>query len=208
MALNATQVRVAGTGKVYIGPALASGASPVTTDIAKVDVALAATWKELGYVTEDGVNFAFNRETSDLNAWQGSKLRVLTTGEPKSVEFALMQTSTDVMLAAFGGGTVTEVTAATAASGSAGSPGYTPAKPAVMKFVPPKGSNAERQMVIEFTDDTTVYRYYFPRVQQEGEISFSLTKAGAVTYPITFGALDYDPAFEIYTNDAALTATP
>lgn len=202
MALNATAVRVAGTGKVYVGAALAAGANPVTTDIEKVETALGATWTELGYVTEDGVNFSFNRETTDLNAWQGSKLRVLTTGEPKSVEFALMETSTAAMEAAFGGGTVTQVTAAT---GTLGSAGY---KPAVMKYLPPaKGVNTERQLVIEFTDGAITYRYYFPRVQQQGEVAFTLTKSGAVTYPTTFGVLDSTPAFEIFSNDPAMVAT-
>jgi hypothetical protein len=64
--------------------------------------------------------------------------------------------------------------------------------------------NEEHAMIIEFTDGAIKYQYRFPRVQQEGEISFTLTKAGAVTYPINFGVLDNDPPFTIVTNDTAV----
>lgn len=179
MAIDAAEVRVAGTGHVYVAPAGTTMPSDVAT-------ALPADWSDLGYVTTDGVSFTFSRETEDLNAWQGDKIRVLTISEPKTVEFTLMQTDAAALQAAMGGGEV---------SGSA----------AEFKYVPPtKGENTERSMVIEFMDADITYRYAFSRVQVEGDVSFTLNREGAVEYPITFGVLDSDPPFEIFTNDAAL----
>lgn len=182
MAISADEVRVAGTGRVYTAP---KGTALPTT----VDSALPADWTDLGYVTTDGVSFTFSRETEDLAAWQGDKIRVLSLSEPKMVEFTLMQTDAAVLETAFGGGTI--VTAA-------GVTTYTP---------PLRGENVERSMVIEFLDDDITYRYCFGRVQQEGDVNFVLTREGAVEYPVTFGVLEATPAYTIITNDPAMEAS-
>ena len=181
MAISADEVRVAGTGRVYTAP---KGTALPTT----VDSALPAEWTDLGYVTTDGVSFTFSRETEDLAAWQGDKIRVLSLSEPKMVEFTLMQTDAAVLETAFGGGTVET---------DAGVTTYTP---------PLRGENVERSMVIEFLDDDITYRYAFARVQQEGDVNFVLTREGAVEYPVTFGVLEATPAYTIITNDPAMEA--
>jgi len=97
-----------------------------------------------------------------------------------------------VLTTAFGGGSVT--TTPSAGSG-----------PAEHKFTPPGDDvNATRSLLIEFSDGDVVYRYYFPRVQVEGEVAFTLTRSGAVTYPINFGVLAHTPAYEIFSNDTAM----
>ena len=182
MAISADEVRVAGTGRVYTAP---KGTALPTT----VDSALPADWTDLGYVTTDGVSFTFSRETEDLAAWQGDKIRVLSLSEPKMVEFTLMQTDAAVLETAFGGGTVVTADGVTT---------YTP---------PLRGENVERSMVIEFLDDDITYRYAFGRVQQEGDVNFVLTREGAVEYPVTFGVLEATPAYTIITNDPAMEAS-
>lgn len=182
MAISADEVRVAGTGRVYTAP---KGTALPTT----VDSALPADWTDLGYVTTDGVSFTFSRETEDLAAWQGDKIRVLSLSEPKMVEFTLMQTDAAVLETAFGGGTVVTADGVTT---------YTP---------PLRGENVERSMVIEFMDDDITYRYAFARVQQEGDVNFVLTREGAVEYPVTFGVLEATPAYTIITNDPAMEAS-
>ena len=181
MAISADEVRVAGTGRVFTAP---KGTALPT----EVDTALPADWTDLGYVTTDGVSFTFSRETEDLAAWQGDKIRVLSLSEPKMVEFTLMQTDAAVLQTAFGGGTIET---------AAGVTTYTP---------PARGENVERSMVIEFMDDTITYRYAFGRVQQEGDVNFVLTREGAVEYPVTFGVLEATPAYTIITNDPAMEA--
>jgi hypothetical protein len=180
MATDATEVRVAGAGKVYAAPE----GSTLPTDMSAVD----AAFVEVGYVTTDGVTFNHARETEDLDAWQGSKIRVLTLAEPYSVNFALMQTSGDVLKLAFGGGTV------------AGAGPYT--------FTPPSGTNAVRALVIDFTDDTLNYRYVIARAQVEGDVSYTLTREGALTYPLEFGILDNSGGdkFLIITDDVNIDA--
>lgn len=182
MAITADEVRVAGAGRVWVAPASSTLPTDSTT-------ALDAAFVDLGYVTEDGVSFSFSRETENLNAWQGDKLRVLSTEEPAEVSFALMQSNYDILPIALGGGTVTEPVA------DSGEFKYTP---------PAKGTNTERTMVIEFNDGESIhYRYVLPRVQIEGEVSFTLQRGEALTYPLTFGVLDADPKYEIFTDDPA-----
>lgn len=182
MALTADAVRVAGTGEVYYAPTGTTAPSDATT-------ALPNTWKGLGYTSTDGVEFTFGRDTTDIDAWQGSKLRVVTNSEPATLGFTLMETKTDVLLLAFGGGTV-----ATAGGGSV----YTP---------PAAGTNTERAMVVDFTDGAKKYRYYFPKVQVEGDLSFTLTDGEAVAYALTFGVLDGQPKWQLFSNDTTnLTA--
>lgn len=182
MAIDGSEVRVAGAGHVYVAP---SGTA-LPTDLTP----LSNAYIDLGYVTEDGVAFSFGREVEDLNAWQGDKIRTLSTKEPASTTFALMQTNATILTVAFGGGTVTE-------TGTAPN--------VVYKFTPPSsGTNTERVLVIEFNDGAAItYRYLIPRSQIEGNVDFTLTRSGALTYPLTFGILDNgdNPKFNILSND-------
>lgn len=181
MAINGSEVRVAGAGHVYVAPA----GTAMPKDLADLPTA----WVDLGYVTEDGVGFSFGREVEDLNAWQGDKIRTLSTKEPATLNFSLMQTNATILTVAFGGGTVTEA-------------GTAPDK--VYTFTPPKlGTNTERSLVIEFDDGEITYRYCIPRSQIEGNVDFTLVRTGALTYPLTMGILDNGDVakFNIVSND-------
>lgn len=179
---DATQVRVAGAGKVYAAP---EGSTLPTDPTSAPD----AAFVELGYVTTDGVTFTHSRETEDLDAWQGSKVRVLTLAEPTTVGFALMETSGDVLKLAFGGGTITDATTH-------------------FVFEPPAGDNAVRALVIDFQDGDLNYRYVIPRAQVQGDVSFTLSREGSLNYPLEFGVLDNTPKFQIITDDLdAMAAT-
>lgn len=161
MALNAEAVRVAGTGEVYFAAENTAAPTNATS-------ALAADWKGLGYTSTDGVQFTLSRNTTDLDAWQGSKLRVVTNSEPVTLTFRLMETKSETLLLAFGGGTL------------AGDGTYVP---------PEEGTNTVRAICVDFTDGTLDYRYYFPRVQVEGDVSFALTRSAEVGYDVTLGVL-------------------
>lgn len=184
MALNQQAVRVANTGSVYVAAEL----TPMPPDLDT----LASPWAELGYVTTDGVTFTISRETSDLNAWQGDKIRVLTTAEPMTVEFALMETTPNTLVTALGGGTI-ETTGT--------------APDVVTTYTPEKGANTIRAMVIEFVDGAVSYRYCLPRVQIEGDVSWQLLRSDSVNYPLTFGVLDADPKYTIISNDPEMDDT-
>lgn len=178
MSLTSGAVVVAGTGELYIA---ASG----TTAPTDATSALPVAWKGLGYTTEDGVSFSLSRETTDLNAWQGSKLRVLTTAEPITVTASFLETKTDVLLTAFGGGTVSN-------NGT------------VSKFTPAaEGTNTIRSMCVDVTDAGTgfKYRWWFSKVQIEGSVEFSLTRTDGVAYAVTFGVLADSPKWAMFSND-------
>lgn len=165
MGLEATEVRVAGAGHVYVAPA--GTALPEDLEALPVD------YVDLGYVTTDGVTFTLQRETTAIDAWQGSKIRVITTDDPVSVKFALQQSNADTFQVAFGGGEITFPSAG------------------VAKFSPPaKGENTERVLVIDGIDGDISYRYVFARVQIEDSVEFVLSRTAATTYPIPFGVLD------------------
>ena len=101
MAIDASEVRVAGYGHIFVAPE----GTTLPTD---VDTAMPEAWVDLGYATTDGVTFTFSRETEDLDAWQGDKIRVLSLKEPKTAEFTLMQTDQDTITTALGGGSWTD----------------------------------------------------------------------------------------------------
>lgn len=184
MTLNANAVRVAGTGEVHVAPAGTAAPTDAST-------ALPAAWKGLGITSTDGVQFNMSRDTSDIDGWQQSKIRVVTNTEPVTIEFALMETTPDALTTAFGGGTIT------------------PTGTDEFKFTPPsEGDNAIRSAVVDFRDGDVLYRYYFPRVQVEGDVSFSLTRTDAVAYSVTLGVLANDPKWELFTNDPLLNPAP
>ena len=185
MTLNANAVRVAGTGEVYVAPV--GTAAP--TDIATIP----PEYLGLGITSTDGVQFTMSRDTSDIDGWQQSKIRVVTNSEPVSIEMALMETKPDVLTAAFGGGTIEEVPLATGN----------------FKFTPPaEGTNTIRTLLVVFVDGGVTYQYHFPRVQVEGDVSFSLTRTDAVQYSTTFGVLANDPKWTMVTDDPELDPTP
>jgi hypothetical protein len=58
---------------------------------------------------------------------------------------------------------------------------------------------------VEYEDGSDIkYRYCFARVQQEGDVTMSLNREGAVEYPMTMGVLEAEPAYTILTNDPAI----
>lgn len=176
MALTPGAVRVAGTGEVFIAP---EGTAAPTNATA----ALNAAFDGLGYTSPDGVQFNLSRDVNPIDAWQGSKVREVVNSEDLTLQMTLLETREDTLLAVFGGGTV---------SGGV----FTP---------PDEGTNTIRAMVVEFTDGDKKYRWYFPRVQISGDLSFNLTRTDAVGYEITFGVLAATPSkAKLFSNDTNL----
>lgn len=192
MALNPKAVRVAGTGEVFFAP---EGTAAPTT----LTETLADPWIGVGLTTPDGVKFTMSRDTNDIDAWQMSKIRVVTNKEPVTTEFTLLETREGTLPYIFGGGTI-----ATTGTGNA----------AVTTFTPPlEGTNAIRAMIVVFKDGASLYQYYFPRVQAEGDVSFTLARTDALSYGVTMGVLANDPKWKMFTNDpefkaAAVVQTP
>lgn len=185
MALDATDIRVAGDTHIYLAP-LAT-AFPVWGD------APAAAWIDVGYVTTDGLEFKFDRTINEIYAMQSAEpVRVVNTRLPKQIGFQLMQSGRTQFELAMGGG------AFTLESGETD----------VYRYEPPAvGATDERAALIEMVDGTNTYRWHIKRVQNREGITFKYVRQDAATFPVTLAILppaDNSVSFYMTSDDPAL----
>ncbi|MEZ2373122.1 hypothetical protein [Arthrobacter sp. RCC_34] len=87
MALTAANVRVAVTGSCNIAPLGTTLPVDATT-------ALAAAFKDVGYVSEDGVTQSISTDQSDIKAWQnGDVVRKIQTSHEVTYQFTMIETN-------------------------------------------------------------------------------------------------------------------
>jgi hypothetical protein len=99
MALTAENVVVGITGKVYVGPTTATAPTSSTATL--------TGFTDLGYVSADGVEFATDRSTNQIRAWQNADLvREVVTEGTVTYKFMLLETTQDAIEAYFGGSLV------------------------------------------------------------------------------------------------------
>jgi len=120
MPQDATQIVVAGTGKVMVAPV-------GTTQPTDPFMPWPAGWVDLGYTSDAGVKFHDDKKLLDIMVWQKFyPARRQIIGRDSSLMFALMQWSGSGVTFAYGGGIVTATaglttpaapTAATATTG-------------------------------------------------------------------------------------------
>lgn len=170
MALTSGQVRVAGTGELFLAPvgtALPTAAS----------TALNVTFKGYGLTTEDGVTLSKSVDREGVNAWQSSTpVRYLVTGTEFTVACEFLQSNKDVLQLWLGSG---------AFATDAGTPeGYradVSLDPTLQQFA----------AVVEWKDGLLVSRLCLPKVEisETGDVDLSRS---ATSFPITFSALTPD----------------
>jgi hypothetical protein len=176
MALQAQNVVVAGTGNVYAAPENTALPNDLVTP-------LPAAWLDLGYVSDDGVQFTFSREQEDINAWQSAEpVRVLTTSEPKTIAFDLLEFDRTTILLAFRGGSI---------SGASAPFTYNP---------PTAGVDDVRAMVIDGKDGVYTFRFCFPRVSMSGDVAFQLLRTDAVKPTFEFSVLASSTPWKIISD--------
>lgn len=179
---TADQVHIGANGTVYIGPTNLSGPTSEAS-------ALAAGFYPIGFITEDGLSVQDTKEVNEKGAWQSRyavKRWVTTRGFV--VSFTLEQLNWLTWPFAMGGGTLTEPTAGK------------------YKYVPPAPSELdERQMVIDWSEDTNNYRLWIPVGLVTENVEFNVQAGDTIMLPISFGAI-YDgtnPIYSFFTNDPA-----
>lgn len=184
MAQDSDEVVIGSSGDIYVAPV----GTTLPTD---PTASLAAGWSgSLGYVTEDGVQWAPNFEINQIPAWQSFyPVRTLITGRNISVGFSLMQWNTPSLILAFGGGAVTEP------SGN------------VFRYSPPSASELdERALIVEWADGDKDYRLVVPKglVSDLGETQLARTEAAVlpITFTINAPPEGQDPWY-LLTNDPA-----
>jgi hypothetical protein len=183
MALDSSQLTVAGNGNVYVAPV-------GTTAPADVSAAWGAGWIELGYTTEDGVTFTDSKEIASIGAWQSTYPidRRINTRD-NTLSFSLMQWNDDNVKLSFGGGAVTTV--------SAGLFKYAPPAPEFVDY---------RAMGVEIRDGSVTTRFIVPKGLVTENVESNMTRSGAAVLPITFSVTSTgsgDP-WSFITNDPAL----
>ena len=155
MALTSSNVRVAVTGKVSVGPT--ATAAPTTTISA-----LAVGFVDLGYIGESGVTESRERSTTDVKAWQNNDVvRTIVTDGKITYSFLLLETSKPALELFYGatttGGTVTEGT---------------------LNIVP-TSTGGRKSFVIDVVDGAEIQRVYLAsaEITEVGDVVYSGTEA-------------------------------
>jgi hypothetical protein len=165
--LNASEIRVAGTGRVLVADV--GSASPVDFTKDWTD----PPWHDLGYTTSDGVKFTKKDKLDPVDTWQTvASIRFVYSDRDFSLKFTLLQINPVTLPFFFGGGQVHP--------GGGGLSYEIAAAPRV----------DERSLGIEFRDGPAVtHRFVVPRgvVTETDETMFSRTSA--VKLGVTFTAL-------------------
>lgn len=166
MAKTAGEVRVGVDGVVSSAP-LATAAPTA------VGSALNVAFKDLGYVSEDGVTESNTTTTEKVRAWQGNAVvRTLITEGETTFTFTLIQTNADTLSEYYGLG----AGAITGASGSFSSSATV--------------SRPRRSYVIDVIDGSNLIRKYIPDGQVT-EVGDQVFQNGApIGYEITITAYD------------------
>lgn len=167
MATNSDNVLVGVTGAIYKAPA---GTTLPTSAYAALDVA----FKELGFVTEEGVTEAQSTQVTNLRAWQnGTVVRKVQTEHDVTYQFTLMETNPEALEAYYGN-------YATASGGGK---------------VEINAAKMPRECwVVDVIDDESKVRIVIPagEVTTKGQVAY--VNGNAATYSITLTAYE-DPAY-------------
>jgi hypothetical protein len=180
-----TETVIAGTGQAYIA---ATGTALPTTE----DTTLNTAFSGLGYHTEEGVAIKNAPEIKEFGAWQSAyAIKTKRVKEQFEISLAMLQFTEINIPAAFGGGTVSEV-----------STGH-------YKFTPPDENDSvfERALVVDVDDGSTRLRFVIPRATVVEGVETSFSRDEMAILPITFRALEPDdgtPAWHLLTDASGL----
>ena len=183
MANDAGKIVVGANGAVYVAAVGATGPTDATTT-------LNASWVELGYVSENGVQVTPSQAVTPIMAWQSAyPIRRIVTTRDLVLDFVLREFNESSLPLAMGGGTLTEVSAG------------------VFTFTPPDAGDVDfRAMVVDWNDDTRDYRLYIPNGQVLDLGAFSLSRTAPAELPIKFGlnAAGSTTPWTLFSDDGGL----
>lgn len=159
------EVRVAVDGIVAVAVLNTTAPTSATSS-------LPAAWKDLGYISEDGVDEENTQDSQKLKAWQNSKtVRTIVTDGETVFKFTMLQSSKETLETYYG-----------VAVGTDGS------------FVfDPSAERPKRALVLDVIDGTKVIRKYAPETQ--------VTEVGTVSHK-NGEVLGYEVTITAYRNEA------
>jgi hypothetical protein len=162
MALTAENVVVGITGKVYVGATSATAPTSSTSTL--------TGFTELGYVSADGVEFATDKSTNQIRAWQNSDLvRESITEATVTYSFMLLETTQEVLEAYFGGSLV------------GGKIAYNPSN-----------TGGRKSFVIDVVDGAKAIRHYVPSGEILSVEAQTIVNGEAIGYGVTVTAYATD----------------
>jgi|tagenome__1003787_1003787.scaffolds.fasta_scaffold20944193_3 hypothetical protein len=166
MPQNASEIRVAGTGRVLFAPPNTPPPANFTTD-------WAAPWADLGYTSAEGVKLVKKDKLDPIDTWQTvAAIRYVYGDRDLSVKFVLLQVNADTLPFFFGGGAL--------ASAGDGLAYEIAAAPQV----------TEHALAVEFRDGPTImHRFVITRGLVTETDEMTLSRTAAVKLGLTFTAL-------------------
>lgn len=158
MALNAENVVVGITGKVYVGATSATAPTSSTSAL--------TGFTELGYVSADGVTFSNERATAQVRAWQNADLvREIVTEGTTTYQFTLLETTEEVIETYFGG---------TLVGGKL--------------ELSPTSTGGRKSFVVDIVDGAKAIRHYIPLGEVLSIEAQQIVNGEAVAYGMTVTA--------------------
>lgn len=177
---NPLETFIGASGQLYtadVGTAFPSGfATP------------SASWPGLGYASEDGVAFSYDRTIEEYRAWQSANpIRRAKTEESFQISAALLQWNEETVPAALGGGVITSVS---------GGYQYTPPGP--------EETLEERAVICDLQDGDRTIRILIPRGNAAEAVEASFSRGSMSELTFTFQALTPDEGdlFTILFDDS------
>lgn len=159
MALDSDNVRVAVSGAVYVAP---TGTTAPTDSSTALNVA----FKDLGFISSDGIAESIDRSTNQIRAWQnGSLVREVTSEGTYSVTLTFLETNQDVLELYYG--------ASITGGALDGDPTTT---------------GGRKSFVIDVVDGATVERTYIPAGEITAVGERTLASGEAIGYNVTITA--------------------
>jgi hypothetical protein len=158
MALTAENVVVGITGEVYVGPTTAT--APTSS------VSTLTGFSSLGYVSADGVEFASDKSTNQIRAWQNADLvREVITEGTVTYSFALLETTEETLELYFGSALVDGKIE-----------------------LNPVNTGGRKSFVIDVVDGTKIIRHYIPAGEVLSVEAQTIQNGEAVSYGVTLTA--------------------
>jgi len=159
--LDAAEVDVAVTGAVAFAGTDASAPTDADTPVGTVD----SDYRDVGYLSADGVVEARDRSTNNIVAWQNSDIvRVVTTEASITVQFTMIQTNPDTLELFYG-------SAVDPTDGS-------------VKIVP-RESGGRRSVIVDYVDGDKFVRLWLPNAEVTEVEGPSLTSGDAAGMGVT-----------------------
>lgn len=163
---------------VYVAPKGTTG----PTDLA----APAVTYKDLGWISEDGTDINREMSSNDFTAWQGGTIvRSKKSGVKDTIKVTALEETATALGLYYPGATTATVTG-------------------ISTITVPGGSRSnEKALVVDFIDDTVTKRYVIPRAEVTSVGTVSHKNTDMTMYEFTFTVYG---GFTIITNNPSLAA--